>query len=28
LKITDTTLQMGYVGHGNTIVWVRSTGNS
>jgi hypothetical protein len=28
LKITDTTLQMGYVGHGNTIVWVRSAGNS
>jgi hypothetical protein len=28
LKITDTTMQMAYVGRGNTIVWVRSTGNS
>jgi hypothetical protein len=28
LKMTNTTLQMGYVGHGNTIVWVRSNGNS
>jgi hypothetical protein len=28
LKVTDTTMQMSYVGRGNTIVWLRSTGNS
>ena len=28
LNVTDTTMQMSYVGRGNTIVWLRSTAGS